>query len=163
MADEVMAVIKPSLIRRFMAVALLLISGGLLIYWGFNDATVGVIWKIFLTGAGVGLLVLADKLRRATAESIELTEAGLRESSGRILCAYDNIEKVERSAMSFKPSNGLLVRLNTPLPLAWAPGLWWRYGRKIGIGGVTSARQAKAMADVIALRRLLPQLDLDEK
>ena len=32
------------------------------------------------------------------------------------------------------------------------PGLWWRIGRRIGVGGVTPASQSKVMADLITAR-----------
>jgi hypothetical protein len=58
---------------------------------------------------------------------------------------------VERGAFAFKPSNGFLVRLDKPLGRGWAPGLWWRLGRLLGVGGVTSASQSKAMAEILSL------------
>lgn len=97
-------------------------------------------------------LWLAGRLWRATALSVELTEAGLVDSAGTLIAAWPEIEAVDRGALSFKPSNGFLLRLRRPMPRDWAPGLWWRVGRRVGIGGVTPAPQAKAMAEVIALR-----------
>jgi hypothetical protein len=43
-----------------------------------------------------------------------------------------------------------MLRLSDKAPRAWYPGLWWRMGRRVGIGGVTSAAQTKAMAEIIA-------------
>lgn len=161
MNDDVLAVMVPSMFRRWLAVAMTVLSGALLIYAGLGEMTTGLVWKLALIGGGASLIALAERLRRATAVSIELTAQGLRESTGRVLCAMEDIDKVERGAFAFKPSNGLLVRLTKPGDLVWAPGLWWRYGRKLGIGGVTSASQAKAMSDVITLYRagLLPDAD----
>jgi hypothetical protein len=51
-----------------------------------------------------------------------------------------------------KPSNGFTVVMETKQPRAWAPGLWWRVGRRVGVGGVTGASQTKFMAEQIALR-----------
>jgi len=147
-------VIRATLFRRVVAVVMLLISGGMFLYLAANEPSVGIIWKAVFALLGIGLFVLAAQLRSATTEAIRLTQDGLVETSGRLLCTMDNIDRIETSAFSFKPSNGLLVRLKTPMPGAWAPGLWWRYGTKLGIGGVTSAGEAKAMADIIALRRL---------
>jgi hypothetical protein len=45
-----------------------------------------------------------------------------------------------------------MIRLKTPASRVWAPGLWWRFGKRVGVGGVTPAGQGKAMADVIAAR-----------
>ena len=37
-------------------------------------------------------------------------------------------------------------------PAAWQPGLWWRLGNRIGVGGMTPGSQAKAMAEIIAIK-----------
>jgi hypothetical protein len=153
MEDNILAAITPSVFRKWLAISLLVLSGGLLIYFALSAEMAGFIWKSLMLAAGAGLVVLADRMRRATAQSIELTSTELRESGGRVLCLLDDIHSVERGAFSFKPSNGLLVRLKTRGPAGWAPGLWWRVGRKIGIGGVTSASQAKFMSDMIALQK----------
>ena len=54
-----------------------------------------------------------------------------------------NIARVERGLFAFKPSNGFLILLNNPMSRAWHPGLWWRFGRRIGIGGVTPQAEGK--------------------
>ena len=89
---------------------------------------------------------------RATGRTIRLTEAGLEQSDGRILVAMDEIAGVERGLFAAKPSNGFLIRLERSYPLAWAPGLWWRWGRRLGVGGMTRAGEAKAIAELLALR-----------
>ncbi|HAR51528.1 MAG TPA: hypothetical protein DCS45_06565, partial [Roseovarius nubinhibens] len=50
----------------------------------------------------------------------------------------------------FKPSNGFIVILKEAQKPRWEPGMWWRLGRRVGIGGVTGAAEAKAMAEVIS-------------
>ena len=62
----------------------------------------------------------------------------------------EEVEALERGLFAFKPSNGFLIRTRAPKPRGWQPGLWWRVGRRIGIGGVTSAGQAKAMSEIMA-------------
>lgn len=72
--------------------------------------------------------------------------------TGRPLALMEDIQEIERGMFALKPSNGFVVRLKTKAAPAWAPGLWWRTGRRLGVGGVTSAGAAKAMADLLALR-----------
>lgn len=159
MNDEILAAITPSPFRRWLAVGMLALAGGLLIYFAMGAQTTGLVWKTLMLAAGVGLLLLADWMRRVTVQSIVLTREGLRESTGRELCRFDDIARTERGAFAFKPSNGLLVHLKSPYPVAWAPGMWWRFGRKIGIGGVTSAAQAKALSDMIAVETIKRTMD----
>ena len=97
-------------------------------------------------------LLLADRVRRATRISIEMTDQVLRDSRGREICRLDDIVSVESGALAFKPSGGFLIRTRHRGPRSWAPGIWWRIGRSIGIGGATSASQGRYMADLIAMR-----------
>ena len=101
---------------------------------------------------GGGSIWLAEQMRKATAGRLELTRSGLREQSGLEVVHLDNIKAVERGMFAFKPSNGFLIRTHKPVGgRAWRPGLWWRMGRRIGVGGITSAGQAKFMADMMAV------------
>ncbi|RVV98642.1 hypothetical protein EKE94_06940 [Mesobaculum littorinae] len=139
-----------SLPRRAFATALLIVLGGLLL----NLAATGAPspgWIVVLAALGVGALVLAVALWRATASSVVLTDAGLAQSDGRPIAAMSQIEAVERGMFAFKPSNGFLLRLGEGGSVAWAPGLWWRLGRRVGVGGVTGAPASRAMAEMLAL------------
>ncbi len=152
MADEILAVIAPSPARRWFAVAVMLVLGALLFYLALARPPESLPLRVFLLALGAGALVMGEKIRRATETRLELTDAGLRDGNGRVLCAFDDIVGVDKGAFAFKPSNGFLVRLKTPGTGAWQPGLWWRMGRRIGVGGVTPAAQAKVMAERIQLR-----------
>ncbi len=158
MTDEVLATIAPSRARRGMAVALLLALGVVLVYLGFTAPEAGPGLRLFFIVAGAGALALAERVWRLTGVSLILTEAGLRDSDGRLLVRTEDIEKVERSAFAFKPSNGFAVRLARRAEWAWVPGLWWRYGRRLGVGGLVSKNEAKMMADIMALRLRMPEI-----
>jgi len=148
MDTEILAEIWPSVWRRWLAVAMIAALGLVLIWTGINAAGLGA---VLLVVAGGGVLVLSDWLRRSTQFSVQLTREEVRESSGRVLCRIEDIAAVDRSAFAFKPSNGMLIRLKDKTTRAWAPGLWWRHGRVVGIGGVTPAPQAKVMGDILTL------------
>lgn len=152
MAKEVIATVAPSAGRRWMAVAMLLLLGGLVLWLAFSTPPGNLALQGLLLAIAAGALVMAEKIRRATETWIELTEDGLFDGNGREICRMDQIAGVERGVFAFKPSNGFLVRLKEPGPRAWQPGLWWRLGRRVGVGGVTPAGQGKFMADMIAMR-----------
>jgi len=152
MTDDVLAEIRPTFVRRFLAIGMLIALGAVLVYLGLGSSAAGFVLQVLFLALGVGALLLAERVRRATAVSLELTETGLRESGGRMICAMADIATVERGAFAFKPSNGFVIRLKAAAPRAWAPGLWWRFGRRLGVGGVTSSAQARFMADMIAMR-----------
>ena len=151
MQDDILATISASTVRRLFGVGALMILGALLIYVAFLDPPDSFIWQIFLIVLGAGSLWLADKMRRVTLLTLILTRTDLRESDGTLLAEVDQITSVERGALAFKPSNGFMLHLAAPAPRRWRPGLWWRFGRRLGVGGVTSAAQTRQMADMLAV------------
>lgn len=152
-ADEtgVYARVQASQARRVFAVLVLVVLGALLLYSALAQPP-AAIWLVFMLLLGGGALWLAEKLRRATLGTIELTEHDLRDTNGRVLATMHEIRAIERGVLAFKPSNGFTLVLTVSKPRAWAPGLWWRIGKRVGVGGVTSATQAKFMAEQIAFR-----------
>ncbi len=164
MTDEVLATIAPSAARRGLAVFFLGALGVTLIYLGFVGEGVGFVLKILFLALGAGALALADRVWRATGVSLLLTEDALVDSTGRILCRTEDIEAIERSAFAFKPSNGFAVKLKRKTEPAYVPGLWWRYGQRLGVGGTVAKQEAKLMADIMALRLKMPDIQaaLDE-
>lgn len=144
--------LTPTPTRRISAVAILVTLGAMLLWVATRPSGIGTGYMIMLLVFAAGALWLAFRLWRATERRLVLTEEALMEEGGRILCRINEIAAVERGAFAFKPSNGFMIRLNARASRVWAPGLWWRLGRRIGIGGVTPAGQGKAMADVLAAR-----------
>ncbi|MXQ07999.1 hypothetical protein GQ651_09090 [Alphaproteobacteria bacterium GH1-50] len=146
--DRILAVLPASEPRRWAGIGMLVCLGLLLIWTAF--AAVGaVVWQGVFLICGVLALWGADAMRRATSAVIELTKTELRTDAGAVLARIEDVEGVERGAFAFKPSQGFLVRLKTPGPRGWAPGLWWRAGTFLGIGGVVSGGQSKAMAEIL--------------
>ncbi len=147
--DEVLATVSPSVIRRYFGVGVLAALGLILIYVVFARPPDSFVLQAFMLGLGGLVLWGADKMRRASAVTLILTRETLADSEGRLLARVEDIVSVDRSFLAFKPSNGFLVRLRSRQPRAWVPGLWWRFGRRIGVGGVTSARETRFMAEIL--------------
>ena len=144
--------ISSSPVRRMFSIGILMLLGGMLIYLAFAVPLASVARQIGLIVIGIGVLILGDKLRRSTALSIVLSESGISDSSGRQLCRMEDIAGIDRGAFAIKPANGFMLRTKNPLGRHWSPGLWWRFGRRIGVGGATSCSESKMMAEVIAMR-----------
>lgn len=154
----VIARVSPTPARRVLGVGFLGSLGALLLWLGLGTPEMPVAWRLFLlAGAGIGVWG-AQKLWAATAVSLELTAEVLRDSAGREIARVADVTGVDRGALAFKPSNGFLVHTTTPAGRAWAPGLWWRLGKRIGVGGVTSAGEAKFMAEALSLLLKDPSL-----
>lgn len=158
MSDEVLAEVSASAPRRWLGIVMLAFMGGLLIYVAFSTPP-ALEWQLFLLGVGIAALLLAERMRRATSGVIELTETEIRTSEGETIVAVAEIEKVERGMFAFKPSNGFIIRTKSKGTRRWEPGLWWRIGRRVGVGGVTPGRQTKYMSEVIAALMVNRQAD----
>jgi hypothetical protein len=105
-----------------------------------------------MLGAGTLAMYCAYGLWQATAHRLELTDSRLRDTSGKLDLPLSQITAIDRGTFAFKPSNGFVVVLNAPQPRAWAPGLWWCLGKRVGIGGVTSRHEGKFMAEQLAMK-----------
>ena len=99
---------------------------------------------------GVAILALAQKGWRGSAQGIVLDETGLHQEDGTPIAPIDDIATVDRALFSFKPSNGFIIRLHQPIGAAWSPGMWWRVGRRVGIGGITGGADTKIVADALS-------------
>lgn len=147
---SVLATLRPSPIRRWAAIGMTGALGLICLSLALLRPPAEPVWLVVLVVLGGGALWLSRRVALATATVVELTPTGLRDGAGRPIAPLRQIVTVERGAFAFKPSNGFLVRLSEPGDLAWQPGLWWRVGRSVGVGGVTPSLQGRLMADAIA-------------
>lgn len=146
---RVVARLYPSVPRRAFAAMVLGALGGILVWIALAHPPEGLGWRLFLLGFGGLTLWGTLRMWQATALGLELTGEELRDSAGRRLARLDEIRSVSRGVFAFKPSNGFLITLHAPGPVAWAPGLWWRLGRRLGVGGVTGRDEARFMAEML--------------
>lgn len=129
---------------------MLVLLGAMLVYVALATPPASLLWRIFLLGFGGLVLWLAEKMRRATLIGVVLTREELRTTDGQVLVRVDDINGVVRGSFSLKPSNGFSVLTKTRQNRGWAPGVWWRIGKRVGVGGVTAASQAKFMSEILA-------------
>lgn len=146
----VLARLYPSEARRAFGAGVLVVLGAALLWVALAAPPRDFGWRLFLLAGGAASLWSAARLWQATAAGIELTAEVLREEGGRVLAEVAAIRRVSRGALALKPSNGFLLTLEARAPAVWAPGLWWRLGRRVGVGGVTSRHEARFMAETIA-------------
>ena len=150
MTDTVISRLRPSMARRVLAAGA---NGalGLMILWlvamTSGRAPMLMLVLLILGALSIGFAVL---VWRATAKGLVLTSAGLQEEeTGRVLFRLEDVDKIERGLLHWKPAGGFAVVTSKPLGRAWVPGLWWRAGRRVMIGGATNGGEAKAMADLM--------------
>ena len=150
MGDDVLASVRASRPRRGFGVFVLGSLGLMLIYLAFTAPPEGFGFQAMLIGFGMITLWLANKMWAATQQVIELTMDELRLSDGTVLAPTAQIASIDRGMFAFKPSHGFTLKLNSKAPVGWHPGMWWRFGKRLGVGGVTPGSQTRIMADVIS-------------
>lgn len=151
MIDErsVLARLDPSPMRRWIAILIVAGVGLTLVFLAASNPMGSFATSLSVLALGCALLWVANFIRNGSSQAIVLTEDGLFLEQGETLAEMANIQSVDRSIMAFKPSNGFVVHLKSPGPRGWAPGIWWRVGRNLGIGGATSRDHARNMADTL--------------
>ncbi len=149
MQQEVLAKVKASTPRRWLGVGMLAVVGAMVLYVAMATPPEPV-WQVFLFVVGAAAFWLAYRMWHATDDWIELTQTELRTGTGRVIARVQDIEAIDRGVFAFKPSNGFLVRTRTKEENAWAPGLWWRLGQRVGIGGMTAAAETKFMSEMLS-------------
>ena len=150
MSDEVLATVHASPPRRAMGFGTLAGLGVLLLYIAFMQPP-ALHWQVFLIVLGAGALWLAQHMWQVTGRHLELTATELRDSDGTVLARVEDIASVDRSAFAMKPSNGFSIKTHRPQARCWRPGMWWRIGRRVAVGGVTPGSQTRPMADIISM------------
>ena len=157
---EILMTATSSPARRWAAIAMMTTLAGLLFSLALADPTTPA-WRFGF--AGVGLLSFwgATAVWQGTRDRLELTREVLRTGRGEILARVADVKSVDRGAFAFKPSNGFLVTTRAPGPRRWVPGLWWRTGRRVGVGGTLPSGETRAMAEVLTAlsQGLLPEAD----
>ena len=148
--DEVLATLSASPVRRGFGMVVMYVLGVLLIWLGFRYPPAAFGWQVFLLALGAAVLGLSEMMRRATQLVLELTETELRDSSGTVIASVEQIISISRGAFAMKPSHGFSLHTRRALGRGWRPGVWWRFGRRVGIGGVMPSGQAKVMAEMLA-------------
>jgi len=140
---------RPRFLIGLFAIAAL----ALFLLWAAVASDPGMLWRVTLLLASALSAYGAQKLARSGQVTLELTDTVLQETNGGpILARVDDIVGVDRGALAFKPSNGFLLHLGTRSSWTWVPGIWWRWGRMVGVGGVVSAHEAKLVAETISMR-----------
>lgn len=148
-AGAVLAELRPSPPRRVVGVAILGLLGVGMIYLALAYPPAAFGWTIFMLLFGATQLGLSVQMWQSTTQGLVLTRDELRDASGRVLTPVSQIRAVNRGVFAFKPAGGFTISLRTSAPRAWAPGLWWRLGRSLGVGGVTHRHEARYMAEVL--------------
>ncbi len=147
---EVLAHLSPAPGRWWFGIGIQFLLGVLLLYIALAFPPRDMVFQVVLIAIAAATLLLAERGRRMRLTTIYLGRQGLWDSEGRWLARLEQIRTVDRGPLAFKPSNGFLLRLTDAPGRVWVPGLWWRIGRSVGVGGTTPAGASKFMGEMVA-------------
>lgn len=147
--DEILIGLGAAEMRRMVGTSALLMLCAVVFWHGFQRYVEfgGGLGLILISAAGV---FLGLRFWKSSATRLELTPTELRESGGRRLVLVDDIVAVDRGVFGvIKPTNGFVLVTRGKMAAAALPGIWWRLGNRIGVGGLTGAGEGKAMAELL--------------
>ena len=139
--------VVPSMPRRVLGVGLLFCIAVIFFYFAIYELRMSGIFAYVNLTIGSVQFWAAYKVYVATNESLVFNDGKITSTDGTLVADVENIAKIDRSMFAFKPTNGLLIILRKPMPASWRPGLWWRCGRFVGIGGCTPKHHGKQFAE----------------
>jgi hypothetical protein len=149
--DRVIAMLRPSGPRAAVGMGSLAVLGAFLLWTAITTPPADPGWMAVMIGIAAVSFWGAFEMYRAAQHTLVLTRTALRSSAGIELFRVADVRSVERGALAFKPSGGFVVWLDGRQPAGWSPGVWWRYRRMVGVGGITRATEARAMAEILQL------------
>ena len=146
--EKPLAIINPPVLKRYFFTLLSLILAVLLLYEGISFFLVSGDRLGFIL-VGLFLLGLTYLFYFNTGKALVLYEDRLVSTDGELLFELKNVTSIENGLFSFKPSNGVLFYLKEPMPFKWKLGLWWRIGKRVGIGGCTQKSSINFAVEII--------------
>jgi hypothetical protein len=141
--------VRPSPPRLWFSVASLGALGALMLWIALAHPPAEFGWRVFLLLGGGGIGWGAWRLVSLQDRALVLTEAALIDTRHGEICRIAEIAQINRGVFAVKPARGFALTLAARRPRHWVPGLWWRFGRSIGVGGMTGAAETKLMAEMI--------------
>ena len=88
-------------------------------------------------------------LKRFSKVGFLINQSGLFNLDGSIICEIGDIEKIDVSPYTFKSANGFIVILKTKTSFKSIPGLYWRLGKRLSIGGLVSKTESKFLSQAL--------------
>lgn len=149
--DRVLIRLPASPLRRWTTMVLLAVFAAIFLQVGFELPLERPIAKIGAMLLGLAVIWQGVLIWRAGGRVLELTTSALIETgTGRVLARIEDIDRLDRSIIAWRPATGFLILLKQPASgLSGTPGMWWRIGRRIGVGGITPKLEGKAMAELL--------------
>lgn len=147
--DRPLVTLRPSPPRLWFSVGSIGLLGGLMLWIALAHPPAELGWRAVLLLGGGGALWGAWRIVGLKDRALVLTEAALVDSRHGEICRIEDVARVNRGVFAAKPARGFVLSVSGARGRHWVPGLWWRMGRSVGVGGMTGAAETKLMAEMI--------------
>jgi hypothetical protein len=158
--DTPLATLRPSTPRLVFTVICLAAFAAALLWIAFMQPPDNIGWRGFLLLAAILVVWSVLRLRRLRGRALVLTEDALVDTSSGTVCRIADIARINTSTFALKPARGFAIDLVESGERVWIPGLWWRIGRNVGVGGMTGSVETRMMAErldaMVAARKADP-------
>ena len=88
-------------------------------------------------------------LNRYSKMGFLINQEGLFNLDKSLICRIDEIDQIDTSPYTFKSANGFIVILKTKNSFKTVPGLYWRLGKRISIGGLIAKNESKFVSSTL--------------
>lgn len=147
--DTPLLTLRPSPPRLWFSVLTLGALGALMLWIALAHPPASLGWRLVLLLGGLGIGWGAYRIVGLQDRALVLTAEALHDTGVGEVCRVDDIAALNRGVFAVKPARGFALTLAQRGPRRWVPGLWWRIGRSVGVGGMTGAAETKIMAEMI--------------
>ncbi|MEE2775026.1 MAG: hypothetical protein VYE27_08945 [Pseudomonadota bacterium] len=104
--------------------------------------------NLFFFCIGLTIILISYRIYQNRDKGFIITPCGIFEKNGRLICNFNEIDKIDTSPFSFKATNGFVVKLKNKTTFDFSVGLWWKYNRRLSIGGMISKNESKYLSIV---------------
>lgn len=115
----------------------------------FNSLTLDYAANIFFFCIGLGIIFFCFRIYQRRDKGFLITPKAILEKTGDVICSFDEIDKIDTSPFSFKATNGFVVQLKNRTDFDFSVGLWWKYNKRLSIGGMVSKNESKYLSIVL--------------
>ncbi|MCC6006906.1 MAG: hypothetical protein JJU40_04445 [Rhodobacteraceae bacterium] len=135
--------------RRIFVTGTLALVAATMVNAGLLREGMDVLSRVVFGATAVLAALIGWRVWTATAMALELREDGLWQEDGPRIAALEDITNITRGLAIMRPANGFALTLREPGPFTWVPGLWWRMGRRVGVGGMTPKLQTRMIGEAL--------------
>ncbi|MEM0977526.1 MAG: hypothetical protein AAGJ34_08330 [Pseudomonadota bacterium] len=146
MSDQETVLFAPISAGRYWFGIACLSLPALFIVFALSQGVVTRLWAMgFLMAIASAFLWAAYRMYSVPRAGLLFDGRVLRTEDGLVVAALTDIDVVQTGIFAMRPSNGFSLIMKEADHLPTRPGIFWRQGKMIGIGGILAAAETRAI------------------